>query len=639
MTPKTQSKPSLELKALLVLFFFSGFPALLYQIVWQRALFRIFGVNIESVTITVTAFMLGLGLGSLAGGLLSRVQRFSPLLLLAAIEILTGIFGHFSMDIFQAAGEHVLGMPLAVTASVTLALVLIPTLLMGATLPLLVSYAVRLSSSVGSSVGQLYYVNTLGAGAVCLLASVTIFPFLQSMQMAVDIAVAMNAAVALGALAAFFFIGKRTRKDAPPAASKKNQKPLLGLGAVLALAFFSGFVSLSYELFFFRTVSYSSGSISTDFTFTLAAYLIGLASGARLSAESCAKGAQDVLKDTLRSLFIATAIGFAFLPILGLADRINLGDRYADTAVAVALIYLIARGWGRLLPGLAHLGIAPDERAGLHTAWLYLSNICGSVLGSVLTGFVLMDVWGLVDLSQALVAGGFLCAAFLAAAAPLPNKRLYIGGAALMGVLGYALLPAATPRILEKLLWKGGPEAAWPFEQVVENRGGILAVDRHSAVYGNGIYDGMFNTSILDDTNGILRPYALSYYNASPREVLEIGLASGSWAQILANVPGVEHLTIVEINPGYLDFIENRPEVSSLLSNPKVSIIIDDGRRWLRLHPEKKFDAIVSNTTYNFRSNATNLLSVEFLELVKKHLNPGGTFFYNTTDSARVQRT
>src|ERR1700752_2957037 len=83
-----------------VLFFFSGFPALIYQLTWQRALFRIFGVNIESVTIVVTAFMLGLGLGSLAGGWFSKRRGVALLPLLAAIELATGAFGLFSLAIF-----------------------------------------------------------------------------------------------------------------------------------------------------------------------------------------------------------------------------------------------------------------------------------------------------------------------------------------------------------------------------------------------------------------------------------------------------------------------------------------------------------------------------------------------------------
>src|SRR3954470_952654 len=86
-------------RILCVLFFCSGFPALIYQLTWQRALFRIFGVNIESVTIVVTAFMLGLGLGSLAGGWLSKRRAIPLLPLLAAIELTTGAFGLVSLSI------------------------------------------------------------------------------------------------------------------------------------------------------------------------------------------------------------------------------------------------------------------------------------------------------------------------------------------------------------------------------------------------------------------------------------------------------------------------------------------------------------------------------------------------------------
>ena len=91
-------------RVLCVLFFFSGFPALIYQLTWQRALFRIFGVNIESVTIVVTAFMLGLGLGSLAGGWLSKRRGIPLLPLLAVIELATGVFGVVSLAIFDRVG-------------------------------------------------------------------------------------------------------------------------------------------------------------------------------------------------------------------------------------------------------------------------------------------------------------------------------------------------------------------------------------------------------------------------------------------------------------------------------------------------------------------------------------------------------
>src|SRR5215813_4449796 len=118
------------MRVLCVLFFFSGFPALIYQLTWQRALFRIFGVNVESVTIVVTAFMLGLGLGSLAGGWLSKQRGIALLPLLAVIELMTGAFGLASLAVFDQVGALTAGWPLPAMAAVNLALVIVPTLLM-----------------------------------------------------------------------------------------------------------------------------------------------------------------------------------------------------------------------------------------------------------------------------------------------------------------------------------------------------------------------------------------------------------------------------------------------------------------------------------------------------------------------------
>ena len=120
------------------------------------------------------------------------------------------------------------------------------------------------------------------------------------------------------------------------------------------------------------------------------------------------------------------------------------------------------------------------------------------------------------------------------------------------------------------------------------------------------------------------RAYAVGAMHPDPKQIIMIGLSSGSWAQVIANNPAVDRLTVVEINPGYFSLIANEPEVASLLRNPKVTIVTDDGRRWLRAHPERHFDAVISNTTWHFRANVANLLSVEFLDLVRHHLNPDG---------------
>lgn len=146
-----------------LVFLLSGFAALLYQIVWQRALYSIYGINVESVTMVVTAFMLGLGVGSLAGGVVSKDPKRPVLLMFSLVELGIGLFGAVSLAVFHSVGKATLGMSPLATFVVTFLLVLIPTLLMGSTLPLLVAHLVRENRNVGKSVGTLYFVNTLGS--------------------------------------------------------------------------------------------------------------------------------------------------------------------------------------------------------------------------------------------------------------------------------------------------------------------------------------------------------------------------------------------------------------------------------------------------------------------------------------------
>src|SRR5580700_1171293 len=437
-------------RVLCVLFFCSGFPALIYQLTWQRALFRIFGVNIESVTIVVTAFMLGLGLGSLAGGWLSKRRDIPLLPLLAVIELMTGAFGLVSLAIFDRVGELTIGLPLMVTAATSLALVIVPTLLMGATLPVLVCHLVRRSGNVGSAVGLLYYVNTLGAGAACLFCTVLLFPFI-GMQGAVYAAAAINAAVAAGALVAHWWGQRDPTTSAPEApTSYGSRQPTLGLGPMLALAAAGGFVSLSYEIFFFRTMSYASGSSATTFAVVLSAFLVGIASGSRQAGHNCATMThEDAMRQAVAALLKANVLGLLFLPLLDHMAWLEGGI----LGVAMLMVFLIARFWGSLLPYLAEFGVAADDRPGMRTALLYPATILGSAAGSILTGFVLMDQLGLVAIAAALVVLGLMCAMLLIGALPIPRSEK-ISRASLataLGVLAALAIPKLSENVLEAL--------------------------------------------------------------------------------------------------------------------------------------------------------------------------------------------
>ena len=268
-------------QALCTLFFFSGIPAIIYQLAWQRSLFRIFGVNIESVTIVVAAFLLGLGVGSIAGGVLSKNRHLPVLLALATIELSTALFGLVSLPLFEAVGDLTIGFSLPMTALVTLALVCVPTMLMGATLPLLVEHMARHLGNVGGTVGLLYYVNTLGAGVACALSAIFLFPFF-TLSNSIRLAASINFIIACGAVVAHL----RTPPlpvIAPETSSymAAGRAPPLSLISASVLAATVGLISISYEIFFFRIISFATGSSAPAFALTLAAFLMGLAGGTR----------------------------------------------------------------------------------------------------------------------------------------------------------------------------------------------------------------------------------------------------------------------------------------------------------------------------------------------------------------------
>ncbi|MDP6039619.1 MAG: hypothetical protein QGG64_13805 [Candidatus Latescibacteria bacterium] len=181
---------------LLFLFLLSGCAALIYQVVWQRTLFAMFGVNIESVTVIVSVFMFGLGIGALLGGQLS--ERFAGRLpyLFMLCELMIGLFGLVSLFLIQAVGSATQGFGLGVVFLTTFALLCIPTILMGATLPILVAFLFAHFRQIGRTVGLLYFANTLGSALACFLTVDLLFAF-WGQQAAVWVAAGFNMLVGM----------------------------------------------------------------------------------------------------------------------------------------------------------------------------------------------------------------------------------------------------------------------------------------------------------------------------------------------------------------------------------------------------------------------------------------------------------
>jgi spermidine synthase len=405
--------------------------------------------------------------------------------------------------------------------------------------------------------------------------------------------------------------------------------------AILGLAFLSGYIALSYEILWYRALSFQSEGEASSFALMLGAYLSGLALGALAIRRSCRDGGGTSPFAMLFRLTLgANLAGFLVVPSMAWMATRGVGWKQGLWGVGLA-----AAGLGAVFPLLAHSGIEPDNRAGRRVSYLYLANILGSTAGSLLTGFVLMDHLGLGGLHVLLAFLGLGMSLLILWLDPRALQT-----AALASLVGLGLACAFLGRrpfekIYEKLQFKKAYDAKVRFAHVVETRSGVITVNQEGQIFGGGIYDGAFNTSLSDDRNAIIRCYALTELHREPREVLMIGLSSGSWATVLARRPGLQRLTIIEINPGYLRLLPRYPDVAGLLDDSRVRVEIDDGRRWLLRNAGRKFDLIVANATFHWRSNATNLMSREFLELVRSRLNEGGLYYYNTTGSDRALKT
>jgi spermidine synthase len=613
-----------------ILFFTSGMPALIYQIVWQRTLFEIYGVNIESVAVVVSAFMLGLGLGSFLGGLLSLRFPRQAILIFGACELIVAGFGISSLRIFHWTASFTSGSDLLHEIFFSLLLLLLPTILMGATFPLLVEHLVRRSGRVGFSVSRLYFVNTLGSALACYLCAQFLLRDF-GLSGSVRIAAALNVIVGVSA----FLYGRSQRAVVSPAAicdfEHASDTPAISLRMGMLLAALTGCISLGFEITWFRVFSIATMDRAPAFALLLATFLAGIGAGAYL-VELFSRDAstQDVLR--IAGVMMVTAGGLStFLPPL----VASLMGRRIPYLSSVPFFFLTAGLLGAVLPLLCQLSVRPDDRAGRGVSLIYVSNIAGSVAGSLGIGFVVLQYLGLRQVSLLLGV-----AAILTGSLVLIQQDLCLGQRPLLpAALGIAALASVLVAsrqytlLYEKLAFGGKYPVFGAFAEVVENRNGVVCVTSKGAVFGGSVYDGYFRINPQDDTNNVLRAFFVSAVHPAPKRMLMIGLASGSWGQVFVSNPQVESLDVVEINPGYLKVIPRYTVVQSLLQNPKLHLHIDDGRRWLISHPDARYDFIVSNTTYYWRNHSSGLLSAEFLKIVRQHLKPGGIYYFNSTGS------
>jgi predicted membrane-bound spermidine synthase len=649
------------------LFFLSGATGLIYELLWVRVLYQSFGSTIQSVTTVVAAYMGGLGLGAwLLGRVADRSPR--PAVLYGWLEIAIGVFGILSPLVLAfahwvyigTAGALALGGGASVALRFGLAalVLLIPTTLMGGTLPVLTRAMMGDDRGLlKPSLGRLYGLNTLGAMTGTALAGFFLIEFV-GVRTSLWVTAALN--LAIGAAAIWLgrereALGEQPTQPVAPAAPDQLRTVafvLLGLTA---------FASLLNEIAWTRVLVMVVGGSTYAFTLILLVFLLGIGLGSiivarrsmpRVDTAAAAGLAQGVTGVGAAALFIF----FGFLPsyIISVFQIAGLtaASRLLLMGVAVGAVVLIpAIGMGMTFPLLTDLTARNREARGADVGAAYALNTIGSILGAVLTGFVLVVALGTqATLRVGLVVNGAAALVLAALAArgiaegSTEDRRIRVrvltaAGFGMLALVSAVAAPGWSTRLIDlgptiyarqrmdsamrqrflahrgvrQLTFREGPNATVS----------VWEGDAGRSLRVNGKVDGSDRGDM--DTQ-IMIALAPAVARDSARSALVVGYGTGVTARVLAAVPGMAHVKVVEIEPAVVEMDSLFRTVNdSVLFRPNVRVVVDDARSAFQLD-RQRYDIIVSEPSNPWVAGIATLYTPEFFRIAKERLADDGVF-------------
>lgn len=640
-----QSPPWL-LPLLLVLLVCSGVCALVYQVLWLRLLALTFGVTVHAAATVLASFMGGLALGSLLAGRLAD-RSPNPLRLFGLVEAGIGLVALCSPIVLR--GVEALFLMLAphlpesvlvgslVRAVLSFVVLLAPTALMGATMPIVVKSSLTKIEGLGTRVSLLYAANTAGAIGGTVLAGFYLIPRI-GLSRAFLLAAAVNVTIGVVAVLASrtFAAPAAPPRPATPTATADSPSPALPAGArmVLAVSAISGFASLALEVVWFRLLAIFLGPTSYTFTVVLATVLAGIALGSALAAPLLRWRRLDwvqalaVLQLAGAAIVLASFSGILMpeeAPAWVAAALRTAGVDFAIPAVAMSLAVVLPASlfFGMSFPiglriwaGADGLATETGRRVGL----FYSVNVGGGILGSLLAGFLLLPWLGSRD-SLVLLAALYV-AAGLGLQATCARRRPLMTGLVAASLVGLVLQAQAVPDpldIIQRRIYTGRP-VIWQDEGMqttvavvggLNNR--VLFLDgRHQA---NDSPEMAFIHRRIGLLPVILHP--------SPRRALVVGMGGGASPGAMSQYPGLQ-VDVVELSEGVIKAGEYFSHINfDILRNPSVRLIVDDGRNVLQ-RVRGTYDIITADAIIPRHAGANSLNSVEYFRLVRNALAPGG---------------
>lgn len=635
-----------------VLFFSSGISGLMYQVVWLRMLARTMGVTIYATATILAAFMAGLALGSY---LLGRIidKRDDPLRVYSVLEMLIGLTAllvplGFALAqpvylyIYNLTGESELVFTV-LRAVFLFLLLLIPTTMMGGTLPVLSSWLIKRDRVFGKSFSLLYGINTLGAVAgVFISGFITIGAFGE--QVTIFIGVVINLLVAL---MAYLIYTRERGGDKKPIVESQAPKtidepisPYPDYVRVMVLIAFaiSGFTALAYEVIWARQLIIFLKTSVYAFSGMLTIFLAGIALGSifmnrivdRLKSPLLLFGIFEVIVGILSIVnlnLFAPMDGHFFRKLFGVASVF-----YATVIIVFPMTFV----FGMIFPIAGRCFAKSIGKAGSSVGILYSANTIGSILGSVAAGFLLIPLLGATETVVGLAIVNALLGVTLFAMDPQGSvvRKMAYGSLGLLVLIfstgfkaGDPFLSTVEKRIVEKrgMTWlpprfRNNPDTYEIFYHKEGIQGTVTAFSfqKYKQLWINGV--GM--TFLCTETK--LMAHLPLMFVEEPKEILFIAFGMGTSIRSAALYPDL-NITAVELVPETFETFRYYHEDSeAILQSKNVHPIVNDGRNHLLMSP-KRYDVIsVDPSPPIWSAGTVNLYTKEFFELAKSRLTDDG---------------
>ncbi len=632
---------SRALPALLFLFVGSGCAALIYEVVWFQLLQLVIGSSAISLGVLLGTFMGGMCLGSF---LLPRYVAVGPhpLRVYAYLELGIGAMGLlllWGMPLVNGLYTTIGGGNVIFRAIVAAVCLLPPTLMMGATLPAIARWVETTPRGV-AWLGYFYGGNIGGAVIGSLLAGFYLLR-VHDMAVATYVAVTLNVLVALIGLA----IASRTLYQPSAARATGDVVRAAGAGTVYVAIALSGFTALGAQVVWTRLLSLLFGATVYTFSLILGVFLFGLGIGSTIGSALARNSSNPRLALGWCQMLLCGALGWAAvmltssLPYWPVNPSITSDPWFNFQLDLVRCAWVVLPGailWGASFP-LALAGVAsPGQDPGRLVGGVYAANTVGAIAGALGGSLVITQYLGSQRGQQLLILASVAAALLMlvpaaTAGAARQGARWASTVALLVATAGAGWIASSVPAVPGLLVAYGRYAATWVgLTNIIytgEGLNAFVAVTETSSGVRN--YHNAGKVQASSEPQDMRLQRMLGHFThlipREPKNALVIGCGAGVTAGAVSIGPGVERMTIAEIEPLVVRsvseyFGEHNYEV---VKNPKVAIHIDDARHFL-LTTDQTFDAITSDPLDPWVKGAATLYTEEFFEVVKRRLNPGG---------------